>query len=274
MCHTVAVRARAPQPFGINMTNITETSTKALPLGDANSTFPKILPSMAWIAAYFALQFAVTAIVIAIAIGAQQAVEPGTAIDPAIALSNPMLIIWGLVASALVQLALMSLYLRKDGRAEAIGLTHFGRIPISTTLLVAVGALLVASLFNFIYATYLVTGIPLQDEMTKLLASIPRTPINIAVGLLAIAIVAPLIEELLFRGLLQNSLMRHMPAWAAIMLSAFLFSAVHMQLYAMPALMALGAAFGFIYYKTGSLRMTIVLHMINNALALALTQVI
>ncbi len=112
----------------------------------------------------------------------------------------------------------------------------------------------------------------MQDEMAKLLASIPRTPVNIALGLFAIAVVAPLIEELLFRGLLQNALMHHVPAWAAILLSALFFAVVHMQPLAMPALMALGAAFGYIYYKTGSLRMTIILHMINNTLALVLTQ--
>jgi uncharacterized protein len=64
------------------------------------------------------------------------------------------------------------------------------------------------------------------------------------------------------------------PAWAAIALSAFVFAAVHMQPLAMPALMALGAAFGYIYHKTGSLRLTIILHMINNILALALTQAV
>lgn len=236
--------------------------------------FPAILPSIGWIVLYFALQLVVTAIFISVSIVSQNMGKPATAIDPGTATENPMLIIWGLVASAAVQLGLLWLYLRKGDRAEAIGLTHFGPLSIGKTLLVAVGALLLASLFNFVYATYIISGMPMQDEMAKLLASIPRTPLNIGVGLFAIAIVAPLIEELLFRGLLQKSLIHHMPVWAAIALSAFLFSVVHMQPYAMPALMALGAAFGYIYHKTGSLRMTIVLHMLNNTLALVLTQAV
>ncbi len=258
----------------INLMDDLETPASAAtePAAAAAKPFPKILPSIGWIAAYFALQFAVTAIIIAIVMAAQQFAEPNTPIDPDIATKNPILIIWGLVASALVQLALMWRYLRKDDRAEQLGLTHFGRLSIAKTLMVAVAALVLASLFNFVYATYIISGMPMQDEIAKLLASIPRTPLNIALGLFAIAIVAPLIEELLFRGLLQKSLMQHMPVWAAIALAAFVFSAVHMQLYAMPALMSLGAAFGYIYYKTGSLRMTIVLHMVNNTLALVLTQ--
>ena len=236
--------------------------------------FPRLLPSVGWIVLYFVLQLVVTAIVIAVAIAAQHIGESTAAIDPDIGAKNPMLIIWGLVVSAAVQLGLMWFYLRKGDRAEVLGLTHFGKISIGKTSMIAVGALLLASTLNYVYATYVISGMPMQDEMAKLLASIPRTPINIAVGLLAITVVAPLIEELLFRGLLQNALMHHVPAWAAIALSALLFSVVHLQLYAMPALMALGAAFGFIYYKTGSLRMTIVLHMINNMLALVLTQAV
>ena len=238
----------------------------------ASKPFPAVLPSIGWIVLYFALQLVVTVIVIAVSVFGHKFVNPDVTIDPGLAAENPMLIIWGLVVSAAIQLGLLWLYLRKDGRAATIGLTHFGRVPATRTVLIAISALLVATAFNYIYATYIISGMPMQDEMAKLLASIPRTPLNIGVGVLAIAVIAPLIEELLFRGLLQNALGHHMPAWAAIILSAFTFALVHMQPLAIPALMALGAAFGFIYHKTGSLRMTIVLHMINNALALLLTQ--
>ena len=82
--------------------------------------------------------------------------------------------------------------------------------------------------------------------------------------------VAPLLEEILFRGLLQNSLSKQLPAWAAIALSAVIFGAMHMDYYAMPPLVLMGAIFGVIYHLTGSLRITILLHMINNAAALLL----
>ena len=238
----------------------------------APKPFPAVLPSIGWIMLYFALQLIVTAIVIAVSVFGHKYVNPDVTVDPGLAAENPMLIIWGLVVSAAIQLGLLWLYLRKEGRAETIGLTHFGRVPATRTALIAIGALLVATAFNYIYATYVITGMPMQDEIAKLLASIPRTPLNIGVGLLAIAVIAPLIEELLFRGLLQNALMHYVPAWAAIILSAFTFSLVHLQPMAIPALMALGGAFGYIYYKTGSLRLTIILHMINNTLALLLTQ--
>ncbi len=256
------------------MTEIATAATPAPDIAPKAKPFPAIAPSILWIVLYFALQVGVTAVLIGGFIAIEKMANPAMVIDAEAATKNPMLIIWGLVASAMIQLGLMWLYLRKGDRAAAIGLTHFGRLSIGMTAAVAIGTLVLAATFNALYANYVISGMPMQDEMAKLLASIPRTPLNIALGLFAIAVVAPLIEELLFRGLLQRALMNHLPAWAAIILSAMTFSVVHMQPLAMPALMALGAAFGYIYYKTGSLRMTIILHMINNTLALVLTQAI
>jgi uncharacterized protein len=235
--------------------------------------FPGILPSIGWIVLYFALQIVVTAVIIGIVMAmTNSAGGSAQAIDPLAISKDGVLIMWGLIASAAVQLLLMWLYLRKGDRAQQMGLTHFGRLSWAKTLAVSIGAVVAATIFNYAYANYVIPGMPMQDEMAKILASIPRTPLNISMGFLAIAGLAPLIEELLFRGLLQKSLAYKLPIWAAITLSALTFSLVHMQPYAIPALMAVGAAFGYIYHKTGSLRVTIILHMINNALALLLTQ--
>lgn len=249
-----------------------EGETQDIP--PAGKPFPGILASLGWIALYFVLQLIAAFIVTSILVLLQKMT---TAVgDPAVDIMAvamvPTNLLWGLVLAATLQIGCMWFYLRKGDRAAQLGLTHFGRLSFARTVLLAVGAIILATVFNHLYATYIIPGTPMQGDMAKMLASIPRTPINIALGLFAIAIAAPVIEELLFRGLLQTSLMRKMPPWAAIAASAFLFSLVHGQLYAIPALMSLGAAFGYIYYKTGSLRMTMLLHMLNNILALALTQ--
>jgi uncharacterized protein len=195
--------------------------------------------------------------------------------DPAkaaTAISNPVVILWGLVSSAIIQLFLMWLYLRKDNRLERLGLNDFGRISFYRATGMAVVLVAAAMAFNYIYATYVIPGIGMQEEMAKILASIPRTPVNIAAGFFAIAIAAPLVEELLFRGFMQNALARYLPIWGAIILSSLLFALVHLQFYAIPGLMSLGIAFGYLYHRTGSLRTNIMLHMANNAVALILTQ--
>lgn len=234
----------------------------APPAEAAAKPFPRILPSIGWIVLYFVLQGVCTYALLAWS-------GIGLA-DASSAMGNPALILWGLISSAIIQLLLMWLYIRKGLRAQLLGLTHFGRLSVWQTIVMAILLVAAAMIFNFIYATYVIPGIGMQEEMAKMLASIPRTPLNIAAGFFAIAVAAPVVEELLFRGFLQNALARHMPFWAAIILSSFGFALVHGQPYAIPGLMSLSLAFGYIYHRTGSLRTNIILHMVNNFAALLL----
>jgi membrane protease YdiL (CAAX protease family) len=225
----------------------------------ARSFYPGLIPTIGFIISYFALQGVCTAIIIA--------ATQGDVTTPA-----PMSIISGLVVSAIVQLMLMWLYLRKDGRAEALGLYDFGRMPLHKATGLAISLVIAAMAFNFVYANYVIPGVGMQDEVAKMLAGITRTPLNMAVMFFAMTIAAPVVEELLFRGLLQNALAKYVPSWGAILLSSLLFALVHLQLYAIPALMSLSIAFGYLYHRTGSLRTNIILHITNNVFALVMTQ--
>ncbi|WP_397605339.1 lysostaphin resistance A-like protein [Sphingorhabdus sp.] len=225
----------------------------------ARPFYPGLLPTIGFIISYFALQGVCTAIIIA--------ATQGDVTTPA-----PMSIISGLVVSAVAQLMLMWLYLRKDGRAEALGLYDFGRMPLHKATGLAISLVIAAMAFNFVYANYVIPGVGMQDNVAKMLAGIKPTPLNMAVMFFAMTIAAPVVEELLFRGLLQNALAKYMPVWGAILLSSFLFALVHLQLYAIPALMSLSIAFGYLYHRTGSLRTNIILHIANNVFALVMTQ--
>lgn len=88
------------------------------------------------------------------------------------------------------------------------------------------------------------------------------------VGLIAISILPGIGEELLFRGVLQNSLQKwtknvHIAIWV----SAFVFSAIHMQFYGLVPRMLLGAMFGYLYVWSGSIWYAIIAHMANNGIA-------
>ena len=87
-------------------------------------------------------------------------------------------------------------------------------------------------------------------------------------GLLAIAIIGPIAEELLFREAIEGEMLRRgANPWTAILISAIAFGTVHFNLaqglYALP----LGIIFGIIYYKTGNILLTALLHITNNSLA-------
>lgn len=240
--------------------------TAASPVEAAARPFPTIWKSIGWIVLYFLLQGVCTAALLVAGVGGADPSNLDTAA------SNPIVIMWGLVLAAAVQLFLMWLYLRRESRIHLLGLDSFGHMPALRSVGLAVGLIIAAMAFNFVYATYLIPGTGMQKEMSEIIASIPRTPVNIIAGFFAIAIAAPLVEELLFRGLLQNALAKKMPIWGAILLSSLVFAAVHLQPYAIPGLMSLSIAFGYLYHRTGSLRMNILLHMANNAAALLLTQ--
>lgn len=233
--------------------------------------FPGILISVGWVVLFILLQVVagVLAIIVAMAAKGGAAADPAAVMNDMTAFAVPM--IWSLVISELLLLALLWLYIRKPERLAALGLDRWSRLPLWQTLALAVVLIGLGIGFNYAYGEYIVPDIKVQEELRKLFASIPDTMPNTVLLFVAVAVIAPLIEELLFRGLLQKSLANKLPVWAAIIISALIFGSVHMDYYAMPPLVLMGAIFGLIYHLTGSLRVTVLLHMVNNAAALTLS---
>ena len=87
-------------------------------------------------------------------------------------------------------------------------------------------------------------------------------------GIISITIMAPLVEELLFRGAIQGHLLRKgMNPWAAIFIASAIFGIIHMNPIQIPFAFAIGLIFGWLYYRTGSLVPGIVGHFLNNSIA-------
>lgn len=87
-------------------------------------------------------------------------------------------------------------------------------------------------------------------------------------GAVSIAIIAPLLEEVFFRGAMQGYLLRRFEKpWLAILLSALVFGVFHLNPVQVVYATLLGIVLGWIYYRTGSLLSVIVGHVLNNTLA-------
>lgn len=238
----------------------------ASPVEAAARPFPTILASIGWIVLYFLLQGVCTAIVAAMLLGAAKLGDVNALKE------SPEIILFGTSAAAIIQLILMAFNLRKYERMRRIGLTHFGHMSVVRMLGLAIALVIAAMLFNAFYANFIIPGIKMQGEYAEIMAKLTMTPANIAAGIFVVVVAAPLVEELLFRGFLQTSLTHHLPVWAAIIISSLPFALVHGQPYAIPGLMSLSIAFGYLYHRTGSLRTNIMLHMANNAFTLTLMQ--
>jgi membrane protease YdiL (CAAX protease family) len=88
-------------------------------------------------------------------------------------------------------------------------------------------------------------------------------------GFLVIALLAGITEEYFFRKMLQPRIISltgnpHTGIW----LTAFIFSAIHIQFYGLIPRMALGALFGYYYLWTGNIRLPMFAHALNNGITL------
>lgn len=97
-----------------------------------------------------------------------------------------------------------------------------------------------------------------------------QTPVELALVLVSVSVAAPLGEELFFRGFMQRALGQHQGAARAIVVTAFVFSAFHLDPVGLAARFELGVLFGLLAWRSGSLWPAMAAHAANNALSSAL----
>ena len=98
-----------------------------------------------------------------------------------------------------------------------------------------------------------------QRELVDLLRGLSGWGPTVAM-FLVVAGLAPVFEETLFRGFLLPVLARRMPMAWALLASALLFGAIHLQPLGLPTLSALGLVLGLAMRRTGSLWTAILVH--------------
>ena len=86
-------------------------------------------------------------------------------------------------------------------------------------------------------------------------------------NLLVIALIPAIGEELTFRSVLQQALTKRMNVHLGVFLSAFIFSFIHFQFYGFLPRMFIGLLLGYMFYYSGSVWTTILMHFLNNATA-------
>jgi membrane protease YdiL (CAAX protease family) len=97
----------------------------------------------------------------------------------------------------------------------------------------------------------------------------PETITGFILLFIAVAIIAPLGEELLFRGFLQQVLEKHWKdVTKAILVTSLFFALIHMNPYWFAQIYILGVMLGFLSWKTGSVLPSLILHGLNNTMAM------
>jgi membrane protease YdiL (CAAX protease family) len=123
----------------------------------------------------------------------------------------------------------------------------------------------ILSYFAFAVLYAAVFGAPEQDDIAG-----DFGPIGLQI--LLIVFLAPFAEEICFRGMLFGGLRTRLPLWAAALGAGAFFGLLHYATgpSAVPSLVVLGVIFAVVYEKTESIWPPIIMHVVNNAFALAI----
>ncbi|HEU4384646.1 MAG TPA: type II CAAX endopeptidase family protein [Anaeromyxobacteraceae bacterium] len=134
-------------------------------------------------------------------------------------------------------------------------------------LLCGVAAFPVANGLMALAAAFLPESWVREFDLSRLFQGPPLERAGIA---LAASLLAPLCEEAAFRGYLQGALLTRRRPAAAIWLGALLFALMHLDPVRFPAVLALGALFGWLAWRAGSLWPAVAAHAANNAIGSAI----
>lgn len=105
--------------------------------------------------------------------------------------------------------------------------------------------------------------IPMPDFVRQMFMELAEK-MNDGYGLIAVAVMAPLFEELIFRGIILDGLLKRKSVIKAILLSSLLFGIVHMNPWQFVPAFIIGIFSGWIYYRTRNLSYSILIHFVNN----------
>lgn len=103
--------------------------------------------------------------------------------------------------------------------------------------------------------------------------SFPQSTMGIILLCFRIAVLAPILEEVIFRGIAMQSLRRFGDSFA-LLISSVLFALAHQNLVQAPNAFMMGLLMGYFVIRTNSLWVGILIHSVNNALSLLMSFVI
>lgn len=173
----------------------------------------------------------------------------------------------GLLVSFLVATGLVIWRERSLGRWEGIGRAdlHLPAGAMAGWLIVVAGqGFFLSEVDNWFRALWAP-----PEALTALFERVMDIQGSPLLVVLTVAIVGPIAEEVVMRGIVLRGLLRTLPAGRAIVWSAVLFSAMHMNPWQTLPTFFIGLLLGWAYERTGSLGLCIVAHILNNGLSVA-----
>jgi membrane protease YdiL (CAAX protease family) len=127
------------------------------------------------------------------------------------------------------------------------------------------GLMLLSYLLNLGYSTLLAfLDLTMQPSLVPILAEL-SSPWLFAVG---VVVIAPLVEEIFFRGFVFAGLRPRYGWKKAAIVSSACFALIHLQPTAVVPIFILGYIFAYLYHRSNSIWPAVLMHVSSNALAL------
>lgn len=126
---------------------------------------------------------------------------------------------------------------------------------------------------NLVLAALIAVLGPVEPPQQQLIQEVTVGGVTTVLAMIAVVVTGPVVEEVVFRGVLFQALKRRTGLWPAVVLSSLLFAAVHVEI-TQPlfsfALFLLGGVFALVYHRTGSLVVPTIGHAAFNLIAVVL----
>ena len=168
-----------------------------------------------------------------------------------------------LISGLLTLAVVLAVYLiRRKKLSEALWLR-----PVPAPTLLA-GASLAPALY---FAVTIVLAMLPAEWMESYGEASSAIDTGTVVGVISVAVVSPIVEEVIFRGLIMTRLSRVMSGWLAVLLSAAVFGLCHGELVWFCYAFVLGVFFAFIDLRAGSILPSILGHIMFNAIGQVMT---
>jgi hypothetical protein len=170
------------------------------------------------------------------------------------------------VLSVLIVIGLPWLLMKKPTTKEEVGLT---RLPSWTDILLAPAGFVIYAILSSILIMLASQVLPWFDANQVQQTGFDQVSRNyeLVLAFLSLVVIAPIFEEILFRGFLLGKLKKYMPVWIAVIATSVLFGFVHGAWNLAFDTFALSVILCVLRVLTGSIWASILLHMVKNAVA-------
>jgi Predicted metal-dependent membrane protease len=230
-----------------------------VPRGPPRKKWSIVLGILLYLVAQFSVSLFLPPILIALGI-ITSSEELGTSTGTITAGTYWLLNVANIVSIALIVAIVLGFY---KERLSSLGFTT-NKLP-KALLYGAVGFIVAFILAGIVgYPIQQNFGVDPTQEALSVSAAVPNL---LPIVFLSGVIIAPIAEEVVFRGYLYKAFRDRFKPSYAIVLSAALFSVIHLELLAAVPLFVIGVVLAYVYEKTGNLMAPITLHVLNNAVA-------